>query len=125
MYWVNFTDKDLRCQETGEFNETQEFHDFMDNVQLLRSNAGVPFHVTSGYRHPKHSIEAAKKHPGSHSRAAIDFRVTTEQSYRIIELALGMGCFKGIGVKKSNVAGCCIIHLDADPKRTKRSFWGY
>ncbi|UYD72138.1 D-Ala-D-Ala carboxypeptidase family metallohydrolase [Vibrio phage vB_VpaM_VPs20] len=122
--WKNFTDNDLRCQETGEWNDHPAFIPFMDMVQELRTEMGFPFYVTSGYRSPKHSIEARKSKPGSHSRAAIDFRVTTAQSWLVVERAMQMG-FKGIGIKKSNVAGCCIIHLDADPERTVRRMWGY
>ena len=40
----------------------------MDRLQLLRSHYGSPLTVTSGYRSPLHSIEAAKTTgPGSHA----------------------------------------------------------
>jgi uncharacterized protein YcbK (DUF882 family) len=122
--WTNFTEKDLRCQETGEWNNHPAFIPFMNAVQALRTEMGFPFYVTSGYRSPQHSIEAAKAKPGAHTRAAIDFRVTTEQSWKVVQRAMQMG-FYGIGIKKSNVAGCCIIHLDADPERPMQRLWGY
>lgn len=121
----NFDDKKLLCQETGKENPNRQWPMFMENVQILRSALGFAFNVTSAYRALEHSIEVAKESPGSHTRCALDFRVTTEEAYEVIAGAIRMGVFKGIGVKKSSVKGCVIIHLDSDPLRKVKRFWGY
>jgi uncharacterized protein YcbK (DUF882 family) len=119
--WPNFSKGDLVCQETGEENpNVEEFTDLMDRVQNLRSWAGVPFHVTSAYRSPEHSIEARKGKPGQHSRAAIDFRVPPEYCHRIVARAFEMG-FTGIGINLSGDHR--FIHLDY--RVTAPMIWSY
>jgi uncharacterized protein YcbK (DUF882 family) len=48
---------DFKCQETGE-NKINE--DFVRMLDELREACGFPFVITSGYRSPKHSLEAKK-----------------------------------------------------------------
>ena len=61
--WPNFAFAEMACQETGECAMDKAT---MDRLQLLRSHLGFPLTITSGYRSPRHSIEAAKastRHP--------------------------------------------------------------
>ena len=92
------------CQETG--NNRME-KDFLELVDQLRHKCGFPFVITSGYRDPTHSIEAAKDIPGSHSQGiACDIRVVnSNKRFRLIKEALALG-FTGIGVDPS------FIHVD-------------
>lgn len=121
--WLNFTEDDLRCQETGKENPNfDEFVELMDDVQILRTWAGVGFHVTSGYRAPEHSIEAKKAKPGQHSIAAIDFRVNTRDCHRIVKKAFEVG-FTGIGIKLKGDKNKRFIHLDKRP--TNPMIWSY
>ena len=92
------------CQETG--NNRME-KDFLELVDQLRHECGFPFVITSGYRDPTHSIEAAKDIPGPHSQGiACDIRVVnSNKRFRLIKKALALG-FTGIGVDPS------FIHVD-------------
>ena len=65
--WPNFAHRELACSETGECHMDPAF---MDRLQLLRNHYGHALRITSGYRSPAHSIEAAKKAPVAPMRRA-------------------------------------------------------
>ena len=73
----------------------------------LRERCGFPFTITSGYRDPKHSLEAKKEKPGTHSQgiAADIYTVSGAERHIILANAFEMG-FGGIGVAKT------FIHVD-------------
>ena len=106
---------DFDCQETGE-NKMNE--DFLIKLDDLRHECGFPFIITSGYRDKTHSIEAAKKNPGTHARGiACDIKISNgNQAYAIIKYAPSMG-FNGIGVAKT------FIHVDT--RETTPVVWCY
>ena len=110
-----FEVSDFDCQETGE-NEMCE--GFLRKLDALRHACGFPFVVTSGYRSPRHSIEAGKSKPGMHaSGCAADIRALSgSQKYTIVQKALEMG-FTGVGVAKT------FIHLDT--RSTTPVVWNY
>ena len=60
--WPNFSFAEMACSETGECEMVKAT---MDRLQLLRDHYGFPFTITSGYRSPRHTIEAAKAAPGT------------------------------------------------------------
>ncbi|MBU8921769.1 MAG: hypothetical protein KOO63_08115 [Bacteroidales bacterium] len=99
-----FTVSEFNCSETGE-NEMK--HAFMGALDGLRGICGFPFVITSGYRSPSHSIEAAKQKPGTHAQGiAADIQITNStQRFSIVSNALELG-FSGIGIAKD------FIHLD-------------
>jgi zinc D-Ala-D-Ala carboxypeptidase len=104
MTWKYFTRDEFACKETGE-NRIQP--SFIDRLDALREACGFAFQITSGYRSPRHSIEAAKDRPGTHAQGiAADIAVSNGiQRRRIVEKALEQG-FKGIGVAKE------FVHVD-------------
>ena len=106
---------DFACQETGE-NEIDI--DFVRELDELREACGFPFIITSGYRSPKHSIEANKSSPGTHAQGiAADIRVSDGvQRLAIVENALQQG-FTGIGVAKT------FVHVDI--RKTTPVMWVY
>jgi len=111
-----FDRKDFDCQETGNNEMCDEF---LEKLDELRHVCGFPFIITSGYRDPEgHSIEKAKKSPGTHSRGiACDIKVSNgNQAYAIIKYAQSMG-FNGIGVAKT------FIHVDT--RETTPVVWCY
>jgi uncharacterized protein YcbK (DUF882 family) len=99
-----FKRSDFNCQETGE-NEMNE--DFLIKLDDLRHECGFPFFITSGYRDKTHSIEAAKKNPGTHAQGiAADIKVNSgAEAFAILEKAPAMG-FTGIGLHHN------FVHLD-------------
>tara|TARA_B100000900_G_C19932806_1_gene454339 strand:+ start:85 stop:435 length:351 start_codon:yes stop_codon:yes gene_type:complete len=107
--------EDFACQETGENEIDPEFVRMLDE---LREACGFPFIVNSGYRSPRHSIEAAKERPGRHaSGRAADIRVNGGAQRRdITKKALMMG-FEGVGVAKD------FVHVDL--RDTTPVLWVY
>ena len=110
-----FDISEFDCQETGENKMDKEFLKLLD---ALRFVCGFPFKITSGYRSPRHSIEAAKTTPGQHAKGiAADIAVSGgHQRHILVREALKMG-FTGIGVAKG------FIHVDT--RETTPVLWVY
>jgi zinc D-Ala-D-Ala carboxypeptidase len=114
--FIYFSIDDFACQETGE-NAIDE--EFIHKLDALRERCGFPFVVTSGYRSPRHSIEAKKPNGGGkHTEGiAADIAASTgDKKYTIVKEALVAG-FTGIGVHKS------FIHLDT--RDSTPVLWAY
>ena len=103
------------CQQTGENLMVPEFLLMLD---ALRHECGFSFTITSGYRSPNHSIEAAKAKPGTHAQGiAADIGTTdAHQRFVIVSNAVKLG-FQGIGVARS------FIHVDS--RKTAPKVWSY
>ena len=110
-----FTPEEFDCTHTGDNRMCAEFLQKLDN---LRHDAGIPFVVTSGYRSPTHPEESKKTRPGTHSQGiAADIRITNGGDlYTILKLALEHG-FTGVGIAKT------FIHLDT--RGTTPVVWTY
>ena len=115
MTYKYFTEEEFVCRETGKNEIVPEFIHRLDE---LRESCGFPFTITSGYRSPEHSIEAAKTTPGKHSEGiAADVRVVDGVQRRIIvEKALALG-FGGVGVAKG------FVHVDI--RKSTPVVWTY
>lgn len=118
--YPNFTKEEFDCRETG----TNEMRDsFLVMLQQLRDELGEPIKITSGYRDPRHSVEASKEAPGVHTRGlACDIACDGQQAYEIMRLALRLG-FTGIGVKQSGHGR--FIHLDTFTGSPRPNVWSY
>lgn len=111
-----FKIEDFDCKHTGK----NEMHpDFLDHLDELRHRCGIPFVITSGYRDPSHPIEAKKPTPGTHTEGiAADIAVQDGwQRGLIVQKALEMGCFNGIGVAKG------FVHVDT--RHSPLVLWTY
>ena len=110
-----FKIEEFDCQETGN-NEMNP--QFLDRLDELRAKCGFPFTITSGYRDPKHSIEALKGKPGTHTQGiAADIKVNNgAERFILLNQAFEMG-FSGIGVAKT------FIHVDI--RNTQQVAWVY
>lgn len=104
MNLKHFALSEFDCSHTGENQMDSAFLELLDK---LRDVCNFPFHITSGYRSPKHPIEAKKTSPGTHSQGiAADIAVfNAQQRYTILKKAIELG-FVGIGVADS------FIHVD-------------
>jgi uncharacterized protein YcbK (DUF882 family) len=110
-----FKIEEFNCQETGN-NLMNPI--FLERLDELRDRCGFPFVITSGYRDPTHSIEAAKPKPGTHAQGiAADIQVVDSvQRHILLTNAFLLG-FSGIGVDKS------FIHVDI--RDTQPVTWVY
>ena len=105
--WPNFSKHEFDCKETGE-NCMDE--SFMYRLQSLRSEYGKSMTITSGYRSPRHSIEAKKAKPGAHSTGhACDILCDRGDAYALLSLAFKHG-FTGVGINQKGAGR--FIHLD-------------
>ena len=129
--WPNFSFKEIACQETGECEMNK---DTMDRLQELRIEYGRGLRISSGFRSPRHSIEAKKKdpegnpRPGAHATGrAIDIAIRGEDAYMVLSLATSLG-FTGIGVSQKGDSR--FLHLDDiqtedDFHAPRPSVWSY
>jgi uncharacterized protein YcbK (DUF882 family) len=119
-----FYKDEFDCKHTGQNKMTVEF---MDRLLGLRKELGIPFIITSGFRHPTHPSEAHKSAPGTHTEGiACDIQATTGTTAgAIIEAALRHG-FKGIGVAQDSQRrrSARFVHLDLR-KSVTPVFWSY
>jgi zinc D-Ala-D-Ala carboxypeptidase len=114
--YPSFSEAELRCKETGECDMSPAF---MARLQALRTAFGAPLRINSGYRSPRHSVEAAKPEPGVHSLGrAVDIAADGRVKFRLIALAPLLG-FTGIGVAKT------FIHLDDWDGVPRPNVWTY
>ena len=123
MDWAlapNFKAEEFNCSHCGK-NEMQQ--QFMNKLQALRNLYGKPMVITSGYRCPKHPIEAKKAKPGAHaSGCACDIAVVGADAHRLLKLAFQMG-FTGIGVQQKGNGR--FIHLDTLEGGLRPTVWTY
>jgi zinc D-Ala-D-Ala carboxypeptidase len=104
--WLSFfTIDEFRCSHCGQVLMSEDFLACLDE---LRENCGFPFDVSSGFRCPQHPEEVKKEKPGTHNGGiAADIRVYNGfQRRKVVEEALKMGVFNGIGVSKT------FVHVD-------------
>lgn len=111
-----FDRSEFTCKETG----TNKIKDsFVHKLDDLRELCGFPFTITSGYRHPEHSMEKNKASGGGqHTKGnAADIQCNTaKQRYTLLKFAFKMG-FTGIGVAST------FIHVDTRSGEPKT--WTY
>lgn len=116
--YPNFRKEEFNCKcGCGENRMRPEF---MDRLQALRSAYGKPMIITSGYRCPKHPVEAAKVMPGMHSTGlAADIGVSGAEAVQVLRLAFDAG-FRGVGVQQKGNGR--FIHVDL---RETPTVWSY
>lgn len=121
--YKNFTADEFKCSHCGA-NEMKP--EFMDRLQQLRNAYNKPMKITSGYRCPKHPIEAAKPKPGAHSTGmAADVGIQGSEAHRLLQLALELG-FTGVGVQQKGTGR--FLHLDTisnQPDSPRPTVWSY
>ena len=102
-----FHESEFRCKHTGDLHMDPKF---MDALFMMRKAAGFPFYINSGYRHPTHPVEAAKRAPGTHTLGmAVDIAVRGDQALWVLENARKYG-FNRIGVAQKTADR--FLHLD-------------
>ena len=96
---------------------------FLTHIDVLRDKCGFPFIVNSGYRSPEFNNRVSTTgFNGPHTTGkAADIAVNTTEAFILIDNAIKMGVFTGIGVGKG------FIHLDIlTPEEAPRPrLWGY
>ena len=116
--YPNFRKEEFNCRcGCGENRMRPEF---MERLQALRTAYGKPMLVTSGYRCPKHPVEASKVMPGMHATGlAADIGVSGSEAIQVLRLAFDAG-FRGVGVQQKGSGR--FIHVDL---RETPTVWSY
>ena len=123
--WPNFSFAEMACRETGECLLDGAL---MDALQRVRAICG-PMTVTSGYRSPRHSKEAAKgRSGGPHTLGkAAAIRCAGTPAFELLHTALDEG-FTGIGIDQRGEDRFLhldvITHLD-DFSAVRPTIWSY
>jgi|TARA_R110000772_G_C13296336_1_gene438479 hypothetical protein len=125
--WPNFSYAEIADRE-GNGLWIEELA--MDALQKIRKDLGFALNITSAYRSPLHSIEAAKSAPGTHTYGvAFDISCRGSFAYRILHAALEIG-FTGIGVKQTGPREGRFLHIDMmnstlNPDLLRPVVWSY
>lgn len=120
--YLNFAEFEFECSHTGKVSMDE---DFMDKLQALRSELGLPIKINSGYRDKTHPIEAAKNTPGEHTTGkAADLGVSGETAYKVLKLALKHG-FTRIGINQKGEYNSRYIHLGTSDDFPNPRVWTY
>jgi uncharacterized protein YcbK (DUF882 family) len=115
-----FSEAELSCSCCGAYEFAPEF---LYILNVIREQCGFPLPVTSGYRCPKHPVEARKRAPGAHSRGlGVDIGVGGERAHRLLEVALAQGVPR-IGIQQKGEGR--FIHLDIDSSLHNPTIWSY
>ena len=121
--WSHFTPHEMACRGSGAIAVEPRF---MDALETLRWHLGRPLIVTSGYRTPEHNalVSHTKARRGPHTLAlAVDVAAPGGQRHEVVEAAMRLGGWTGIGV------GASFVHLDrvppTDPEIPRPNMWGY
>lgn len=125
--FINFSFAEIACRETGHCLIDLSF---MDKLQRLRSGCGFALKVTSGYRSPDHSVEAAKEARGTHTYGvAVDIAVSGSKAHIVLSEALLLG-FTGVGISQKGPLESRFLHLDCMSPEVSARFprpavWSY
>ncbi len=124
MTWENFTREEFDCKHCGENHISFEF---IDVAQEIRTAAGCPMRVSSGYRCPDHPIEARKSAPGEHTEGTCaDFAVSHQAAYAVLKAAMAHPKVTGIGVNQKGPTRFLHIGIGpAKPGRPRPHVWSY
>ena len=118
--YPNFSAAEFSCSHCGA-NEIKA--SLLDKLQELRNKYVKPMKITSGYRCPKHPIEAKKAAPGAHSTGlACDIGVSGADAHKVLSLAMQLG-FTGIGVQQKGTGR--FIHVDLTTGQNRPTVWSY
>jgi zinc D-Ala-D-Ala carboxypeptidase len=93
---------------------------FLQLLDLIRGDAGIPFRINSGYRSCTHNEDVGGKTDSAHVKgfAADIFALTSRDKFVIVSAALKRGVNR-IGI------GSSFVHLDTDPSLPKNVIWTY
>lgn len=93
---------------------------FLELLDRIREEAGIPFQINSGYRTAAHNMEVGGGPNSAHTRGmAADIRATTGRQKALIVLAAVKNGIKRIGIGKT------FLHIDIDGTLPSPTIWLY
>lgn len=93
---------------------------FLELLDQIRGDAGIPFQINSGYRTAAHNMEVGGGPNSAHTRGmAADIRATTGRQKALIVMAAARHGIKRMGIGKT------FVHLDIDSTLPNPTIWLY
>lgn len=93
---------------------------FLEQLDMARELAGIPFCVNSAYRSLDHEYKKGRDGSSSHVKGlAIDISAKGSRQRHLILEGLRKAGFKRIGIGKN------FIHVDCDPDKDQNVTWHY
>jgi uncharacterized protein YcbK (DUF882 family) len=121
MSWEteNFTSNEFDSPDAPGSGELMDMA-FIELLQAARTEAGIPFNISSGYRTHMHNQFCGGVPTSAHCKgmAADVIAADSRTRFKIISAALQVGITR-IGVASS------FIHLDNDPDKDPEVIWTY
>lgn len=120
MKFEHFDIEEFYCQCGREHQQQQVDERLVLMLDIARSQAGVSFVISSGYRCIGHNKEVGGVADSSHLKGlAVDIRVQNSRSrFLILRSLIDVG-FRRIGVAKN------FIHVDIDSEKDLGVCWDY
>ena len=112
----HFSEEEFACPCCGYQDMSL---DFVEELDKARSEAGVPFVISSGYRCEKHNEEVGGVSGSAHTKGlAVDIAVkSSSDRFKILQALIRR--FDRIGISKN------FIHVDWDHRKSKEVCWLY
>lgn len=125
--WEHFSEDEMRCK--CGCGEAKMHPEFMDKLEKLREEVGVPLKVTSGYRCSKHNkaVSSSGKFGPHTTGKAADIQIQGLNAYRVLYHATRLG-FTGIGVSQKGLHKSRFLHIDMlqhSKSRPRPTIWSY
>ena len=118
----NFKESEFVCQcGCGQANMC---HEFMEKLQVLRNNTGIPMTITSGYRCGIHNSKVSNTGlfgPHTTGRAA-DIGVSGQSAFLLLHAAIDV--MTGIGINQKG-DGRFLHFDDLDEDYPRPMIWSY
>tara|TARA_R100000700_G_C3174615_1_gene149290 strand:+ start:932 stop:1447 length:516 start_codon:yes stop_codon:yes gene_type:complete len=114
--YKNFTSSEWQCKCCDDTNVNP---DFVAKIQELRDRCGFALPITSGVRCPKNNSVSNGHKNSAHlsttpgGACAVDLGVQSSVARIVLQHALEMDCFDGIGISQR---GSKFLHLDMKPR---------
>lgn len=114
-----FTIDEFDSPDVPGSGERMDRH-FLQLLDEIREEAGIAFHINSGYRTRAHNLEVGGGPNSAHTRGmAADIRATTGRQKALIVLAAAKNGIKRIGIGKT------FVHIDIDGTLPSPTIWLY
>ena len=115
---TNFYKDEFACRCGCATDEVEL--DFLYKLQVARTLAGIPFHISSGTRCVTHNKNVGGSQNSSHliGRAADISYTSSSECYTIVSCLARVG-FSRIGIAEN------FIHVDDDPFKETDVLWTY
>ena len=123
--YPNFTEAEMRCRGKDCCGGRADMDpDFMDRLQAMRTEAGIPFQVNSGYRCPDYNDRISTTgrngpHPTGH---AVDLGVARREAFIVAKLAFKHG-MTGLGFDQKGDGR--FLHIDDLETSPRPNIWSY